>query len=350
MHGVAGCAASRNKRRKLTPEQKRSIRDKVRISDLHKALGFYYGGGDLYALPDDDDGRHSLMILLQHYANSNPLRISTVAKARAPWISEDEADEIVRSALEHPRKWSAAALGKELNLADAVRRDLDITTIAPADRTVEERKQDRRLRKRMQKRRDRRQKNPEAVSRAEYLETHKLSRTEPWKAAGMSRAKWYRQRVPTTSGNTKVFRETSTRETSMSPTKRVLEAGDIPVSLRKHPVSERGRAKYRPVAVPAQESRRGGANGARVSHAAGDGVVSKPKPAGAGEARFKAFRELASRGMPSEPALQHWHLLGCAAAVGFAGADLADLHRKLTAHFAADDAAWVARWCRGEAA
>jgi hypothetical protein len=68
------------------------------------------------------------------------------------------------------------------------------------------------------------------------------------------------------------------------------------------------------------------------------------------EVRFEAFRELASRGMPSEPALQHWHLLGCAAAVGFAGADLADLHRKLTAHFAAADAAWVARWCRGEAA
>jgi hypothetical protein len=280
MHGVAGRAASRNKRRKLTPEQKRHIRDKVRISDLHKVFGFYYGGDDLYVLPDDDDGRHSLMILLQHYANNSPEKIPTIVRVRSPWIDEDEADEIVRRALERPRKWSAAALGKELNLADAVRRDLDITTIAPADRTVEERKQDRRLRKRMQKRRDRRRKNPEAVSRAEYLETHKLSRTEPWKAAGMSRAKWYRQRVPTTSGNTKVFRETSTRETSMSPTKRVLEAGDIPVSLRKHPVSERGRAKHSPAIRPAQETRRGGANGARVTHAAGDRVVSaaKPKP------------------------------------------------------------------------
>ena len=284
MHGVAGRAASRNKRRrKLTDEQKRRIRDKVRISDLHKLFGFYYGGGESYELPDDDDGRHSLMILLQHYAHSSPEKIPTIMRVRAPWIDEDEADEIVRRALEHPRRWSAAALGKELNLTDAVRRDLEITTIAPADRTMEERKQDRRLRKRMQKRQSRRQKSPEAVSRTEYLEAHKLSRTEPWKAAGMSRAKWYRQRLPTTSGNAKVFRETSLRETSMSPPKRVLEAGDRPVSLRKRPVSERGHVEHGPAVRPAQEPRRGGTNGGRVSSAAGDRVVSaraqtKPTP------------------------------------------------------------------------
>lgn len=72
--------------------------------------------------------------------------------------------------------------------------------------------------------------------------------------------------------------------------------------------------------------------------------------AGADEARFKAFRELASAGMPSDPAHQQWHLLGCAAAVGFSGADLTDLHHKLARHFTAHHADHVARVCKGEAA
>jgi hypothetical protein len=52
------------------------------------------------------------------------------------------------------------------------------------------------------------------------------------------------------------------------------------------------------------------------------------------QVRWRAFRELASRDMPDDPDLQHWHLMGCAAAVGFAGADLDDLNRQLTQYLA----------------
>jgi hypothetical protein len=51
------------------------------------------------------------------------------------------------------------------------------------------------LRKRQDRlRQERRRRERGVIPRAQYLEAHAVSRTKPWKAAGMSRSSWYRHR------------------------------------------------------------------------------------------------------------------------------------------------------------
>jgi hypothetical protein len=87
-----------------------------------------------------------------------------------------------------------------------------ITTIRPCDQTLEE------LRKAKRRERDHKRRIYNRQPRAQYLASHAMSRTKPWEHEGISRATWYR-------------RETSLRETSMSPTTYSYMLGRTPVSL-----------------------------------------------------------------------------------------------------------------------
>ena len=173
------------KRQRLTEEQKLALIGRLRIGDLNKLFQHRYHG-DIY--PDDDDGRHSLMIMPHHYARNNPLKVPSIIKDHAPWMPQDEIDEMLQEIADKPRSWRSKTLGRELNFTGAEWRRLRLRTIAPVDMTKAERDQDTRLRKRQRMRLKRRVED--RTPRAEWLATSK-SRTKPWIAAGIGRTKWY---------------------------------------------------------------------------------------------------------------------------------------------------------------
>ena len=216
---------SRRKKRPLTPEQARRLIGRLRIGDLNKLFGHRYGGGrHEYVFPDDDAGREDLIILLQHYSRTNPLKVLQIVKLRAPWMGEDEIARVLDRIVAYPRQWKAETLGRELRVTKADWRQLDLRTIAPADMTIEERKQERKLRAQLHRRLKRREQGMK--SRAEFLAANSISRTKPWEAEGISRKTWYkrRQKQPREGGDRSV------------PHKDVLNAADAPVTPSKPPV------------------------------------------------------------------------------------------------------------------
>ena len=56
-------------------EQRQTLIGRSHVGDLNKLFNHRYGGA---VYPDDDDGRHSLMIMLHHYARNNPLRVMKI--------------------------------------------------------------------------------------------------------------------------------------------------------------------------------------------------------------------------------------------------------------------------------
>jgi hypothetical protein len=181
-------------KRPLTQEQKLALVGRLRIGDLNKLFRDRYGGN---VYPDDDDGRHSLMILLQHYARNNPLKVMKIIEFRAPWMPQDEIDELLGEIADNPRSWRAKTLGRELNFTGSEWRRLRLRTIAPINMTKAERDQDTRLRKRQRMRIKRREEN--RTPRAAWLAASK-SRTKPWIAAGFHcRRTWERHGKPAVS-------------------------------------------------------------------------------------------------------------------------------------------------------
>jgi hypothetical protein len=208
-------SASRASRR-LSDDQKRRAFQAVRSGDLSKVFGHRYGGGKLYELPDDDAGREDLCILLDHYSYANPLAIPRVLKARAPWLTDNEKDELLEA---EPRRWTAQALANKLNLTEAERRALKVRTIGSVDLSPAERKLQRKLQDRAHKRKARRA--AKMQTRAEYLDAMK-NRLKPWEAAGVSRATWYRRH------GTGLSEADETRETGSVRNKDTFNAADTP--------------------------------------------------------------------------------------------------------------------------
>jgi hypothetical protein len=141
-------------KRKLNEDQRRIAFQAVRVGDLTKVFGGRYGGAKLYQFPDEDAGRDDLRILLDHYAYANPLAMWRVVKARAPWMTDDERDELLEEVNESPRRWTAQALADALNLTNAERSHRRVRTIGAVDVTPEERQQ-RSQRKKRERERDR---------------------------------------------------------------------------------------------------------------------------------------------------------------------------------------------------
>jgi hypothetical protein len=177
--------------KKKTEKQRRAFHA-VRIGTLIKIFGYRYGGGEFYVFTDDDAGREDLIILLDHYARGNPLAVPRVIKARAPWLSDTEREELLEQVARFPRTWTSAALAEALNLTEQERIALGgIRTIGAVDVTPEQRKQQRKQKDCARKRKARRAAGKQ--TRPEWLAANSKSREKPWEAEGISRRTYYRR-------------------------------------------------------------------------------------------------------------------------------------------------------------
>jgi len=177
---------------------------RLRLGDLRKLFADRCRGS---ILPDDDAGRDYLRELLlpisigPHEAvkGSRAIeiwgptdRMRREIELWAPWMSEDEAQELLGEIDLMPtwqRKPKAMTLGERLQVFYGERTRLQLRTIGPCDMAEAGmaliRKQKKRQRDRL-----RRQRQP----RAEYLAAS-LAQTKPWEQEGISRRTWERRRV-----------------------------------------------------------------------------------------------------------------------------------------------------------
>jgi hypothetical protein len=141
-------------------------------------------------LPRDDRGWTYIKVAAEH-CPYGPNRRDTLMEwlqsvCAPPWILRQvrQVDAILDRI--SPRRWSADALGKLLNVSDAERSMLRIYTIGsydvPRAKRIKRREEKRRLAAQA-RRRDNGSKPRE----------QSLSRTKPWEAEGVSRRTWYRR-------------------------------------------------------------------------------------------------------------------------------------------------------------
>lgn len=162
----------------------------LRIGDLNRLYRARHGEH----LPDDDSGREAFALMAHHLAMLPPepaRRIAEWARLHAPWLTDDERDEIIATILDRPRRFRASRLARLLAVTEDERADNHITTIGCIDRGKGKRSIRRRERRRAYMQRRRRDKG--IRPRHEY-EAAALARQAPWTALGISRATWYRQK------------------------------------------------------------------------------------------------------------------------------------------------------------
>jgi len=137
-------------------------------------------------------------LLAWHWHNSKAAdpawSLMEAAKRMGADISEAEAVGLAQQAAVYPRL-SADALAMYLGVSYAQREALRLTTIGSVNVKKRARKELRKRKARLREERRRRAQGAKPRSQS-------LSRTKPWEAENMSRAKWYRQQ--------KVRRETNT--------------------------------------------------------------------------------------------------------------------------------------------
>ena len=185
---------SKKRRRSQTESEKQAARQPVRIGDLITIFWSRYGGGRLFVFPNDDAGREDLHVLLDHYSLAYPHAILRVLKARAPWLTGIEREDLLQEVTRHPRFWRSRELAIKLNLTEAERRKYagerkQIRTIAAVDVSDDERKRLRKARNAEHQRAKRRARG--AKSRDEWLAANSKSRTKPWLALGTGRSVYY---------------------------------------------------------------------------------------------------------------------------------------------------------------
>lgn len=162
----------------------------LRMRDLQTVFWHRYKGREL---SPDDSGKEDALVAVHHLLN---YAIDPQGRARAwlaewcPWMHDLEARRLIRTAIDQPRRYRADTLAIRLNLTAAERSRLDVTTIGAVDMLKEKRAARRRQRDRARKERERRDRGAKTAAE---IKTNSKSRQAPWKAAGMSRATWYRR-------------------------------------------------------------------------------------------------------------------------------------------------------------
>ena len=158
----------------------------LRVCELNRLFYTRYRGP---ILPDDDDGRDSVEIMVNHLVMlpAARLRVEDWFRRCAPWLDQATADRLVARAVTRPIRWNADTLAQRLNLTSEERDRLKIRTIGAIDLDKQQRKDRRRAHDRQAKEAKRRA----ASARPQALST---SRTKPWIALGISRSKWYADR------------------------------------------------------------------------------------------------------------------------------------------------------------
>ena len=170
-------------------QRKRGSRPSIatlRVCELNRLFHTRYRGS---LLPDDDDGRDSIQIMVNHLAMlADPsLRIADWLRRCAPWFSESEAEPLIEAAIKRPRRWKADTLAKRLNLTDAERSRLKIKTVGAVDCTKEQRAKRRCEKDRLDKEAKRRAAGAKPQSKS-------INRTKPWEQEVISRSTWYRRK------------------------------------------------------------------------------------------------------------------------------------------------------------
>ena len=146
---------------------------------------------------ETDDFRSFLLAWQWHNPNSKDAvgALVLAAQRMGGAITEAGAELIVEEADTIPECCKADKLAKFLHLSDKMRAELQIRTIGSVDVTKQQRARRRREQKRAQKQMNRRRQG--VKSRAEYLAANSVSRSQPWKAEGISRRAWYYRRKAT---------------------------------------------------------------------------------------------------------------------------------------------------------
>ncbi len=113
----------------------------------------------------------------------------------APEVSVKIQRDVVKAVIKHPGMDKADECARRLRLSYAERTQLRITTVGACDVDKRKRRRLYKMRKRIRDREYARRRRAErgAKSREEYL-ANSLTRTQPWKSEGISRATWERRR------------------------------------------------------------------------------------------------------------------------------------------------------------
>jgi hypothetical protein len=190
-------------RRPLVKLPSDEIMRRIRLGELRRLFADRYRGS---VLPDDDAGRDDLRELLlpislgPHEAVKRsrveiwgPIeRMRREIERWAPWMSEDEAQEVIDEinlTPEWQRRPMARTLGERLQLPYTERARLQIQTIGPHDMTGAAMEL---IRKQKKRQRDRRRRISQgAETRAAYLAKHATSKQQPWIALNISRRTYY---------------------------------------------------------------------------------------------------------------------------------------------------------------
>lgn len=164
------------------------------MSELNRLYNVRYRGG---SLPDDDDGRDSVEIMVNHLAllAAPHWRIKDWIRRMAPWWGESKLEKLIDKVIAQPRRWTADTLGRRLNLTSDERDRLKIRTIGAVDL-------DKAGRERWRRERDRQAKEANRRAAGAKPQVQSAARTKPWIAAGVSRAKWYADRRAARQGQT----------------------------------------------------------------------------------------------------------------------------------------------------
>jgi hypothetical protein len=161
-----------------------------RIGDLNAIFARRYGGDrGSYVFPDDDAGREDLAILLHHYALNNPLAMPRIIQMRAPWMSSDQAEQLIIAINAAPQRWTATRLGQVLRCTRIEWQELRTRTIAPIDMTKA-------MRRRYSNALARDRKTAKRRAKGVAPRAANITNTKPWEAFGIGRATWYRWGKP----------------------------------------------------------------------------------------------------------------------------------------------------------
>jgi hypothetical protein len=177
--------ARQAKRRRADEGYKRNPISRFRLRELERIFRSRYG----ITLPDDDAGREDLLLAAHHIAllgDEAVKRIVCWASLWAPWMPKCEAKAFAERVTERPLTFKAETLGSHLRLTDAERTAFRITTtraIGVSTKEMAERRKQADRERKAKRRRLNKLGKPEPITRQ-----------MPWRAQGISRATWYRQR------------------------------------------------------------------------------------------------------------------------------------------------------------
>lgn len=157
----------------------------IRAAELTRLYEYRYGR---MTLPSDDMGTQAARVMCHHLAHLRyaERRISEWLGIFAPWWDIGSRERLLVDCVEKPIRFKAQTVAWRLRVTAAERTALKLRTIGAIDESPEQRQAKQRIAKRI---RDRaRRAAAGAKPRAQSL-----TRQQPWIAAGLSRASWYRR-------------------------------------------------------------------------------------------------------------------------------------------------------------